>query len=198
MSTIINFFGVGIRYWICRVPDQEVDRLSKYKTENELNWEDIFFDLHTLELFGYQSWENFNVILEGNGWLTVDKNWLEIKVGRKKRKVSTDEFLGEGLMFDLFNKEQVEWVYEPQEGSSDVLLIQLETGLVAKYELTQEGVNLSQLIFDLQPKWMDETLGMKWVEGVRCTVGGAVRTKEDTLVRENRIKWINYEEQEAI
>lgn len=195
MSTIINFFGVGVRYWICRIPREELDTLSKYRTNNALNWEDIFFDLHTLELFGYENWESFNVILEGSGWLTADRNWLEIKVGRKKRKVLTDEFLGKGLMFDLFNKEHTEWVYEPQEGTRDILLIQLETGLMAKYELTEEGVDLSQLIFELQPKWMEDLLGMNWVEGVRCNNGDSIKTKEDTLIRENRVKWINYEEE---
>ena len=116
-------------------------------------------------------------------------------VERKKRKVLTDEFLGKGLMFDLFNKEHTEWVYEPQEGTRDILLIQLETGLMAKYELTEEGVDLSQLIFELQPKWMEDLLGMNWVEGVRCNNGDSIKTKEDTLIRENRVKWINYEEE---
>lgn len=197
MSTIVNFFGIGIRYWICRIPESEVEKLSSFRQDKELNWEDIFFDLHTLELFGYENWESFNVILEGSGWLTAERNWLEIKVGRKKRKVLVDEFLGDGLMFDLFNKEHLEWSYEPELGARDVLLVQLETGLVGKYELNKEGVDLSQLIFNMQPSWFTELLGMNWVEGVECVNGQSRKTKEDTLIRENRIKWINYEETET-
>lgn len=194
MDTIINLFGAGVRYWVCRFPDQEVDRLASFRTKNNLKWEDIFFDLHTLALFGYENWESFNVILEGSGWLTADRNWIEIKVGRKKRKIRTDEFLGSGLMFDLFKKVHSNWVHEPEEGTRDILLIQLETGLTAKYVLSEEGLDLSKLIFELQPKWMEDLLGMNWVENISYTDGVSKKTKEDTLVRENRIKWINYDQ----
>jgi len=71
--------------------------------------------------------------------------------------------------------------------------MQLETGLPAKYEIKKERVKLSELRFELQPKWMEELLGLSWVEGIKYNNKELKRTKEDTLIRENRVKLLNDE-----
>ena len=193
MQTIINFFGTGVRYWICRIPQKEMVRLEEFRLKNNLYWENMLFDLHILAELGYRSWEDFHLLREGSGWLIAQRNWLEIKQGRKKRKISAEEFMGEGLMFDFFQKVNDTEELNRDRDSSDVLLMQLETGLPAKYEIKEERVELSELRFELQPKWMEELLGLSWVEGIKYNNKELKRTKEDTVIRENRVKLLNDE-----
>lgn len=193
MQTVINFFGSGIRYWICRIPKEEMNKLLEFREKHQLYWEDIFFDLHTLEQFGYKSWEDFHVIREGSGWLVAPRNWFEIKLGRKKRKINSEEFMGEGLMFDLFKKENLADDHTLEQETVDVLLVQLETGLVAKFELNEPRVDIDLMEFKMEPNWMHELLQLHWVEGVDYKKIPLNRVKEDTLIRENRVKLIDYE-----
>ena len=186
-STIINFFGTGVRYWICRIPNTELGLLNKYKVENNLHWEQVFFNLEVLEVFGYKDWESIHLLDDGSGWLPVGNNWIEIRSGRKKRKISADEFLGSGFMFDLFKKVYSDSVLSAVEGNTDVLLLQLETGLIAKHVISIEQITLDQFTFVLGPKWMSDLLGMQWVEGLKYNGFVNNKTQDETLTRESRV-----------
>ena len=189
-QTIINFFGTGVRYWICRVPNDEFDKLRGYKEKHNLVWESIFFNLDVLEKFGYKDWESIHLLEEGTGWIPVGKNWIEIRIGRKKRKFSSDEFLGAGLMFDSFNKDVSDFELTPSNESQDILLLQIETGLIAKYVVNESISDLAFLTCTISPNWMSELFDLAWVEGLKYKGRMVEKSQDDTVIRESKVKII--------
>ena len=75
---IINCFGSGIRYWLCRIPKNEFVMMDEYRIKNQCNWVDIFFNLEILDKFGYNDWESIHLLQEGKGWLLKKGNWIVV------------------------------------------------------------------------------------------------------------------------
>jgi len=189
MSYVINFFGTGIRYWICRIPDEEFQKIDRYRLKHNRCWEEVFFDLHTLEKFGYQDWESIHLLEEGKGWILEGKNWIEFKKGRKKRKVEVGEFLGSGLIFDSFNKERDDTVLIQKKGYVDVALVQLETGLILKYNLGE--MNLDKICFKLCYAPLKNKVAVDWIDSITYAGMALVNYAEDSLTRESRVFVLN-------
>lgn len=187
IQTVINFFGTGVRYWICRIPIKEFSELSGCKEELGLDWEGVFFNLELLEKFGYKDWESIHLLDEGAGWLPIGSNWIEVRKGKKKRKILVEEFLGEGYLFDSFNKKVSVFELPDQEDIQDVVLLQVETGLVAKYIIDHSLFDLEEITFIMSPNWLSDLFGGVWIEGIEWKGRQVIKKNEDVLTRESKV-----------
>ena len=184
---IINCFGSGIRYWLCRIPKGEFVAMDEYRLKNQCNWVDIFFNLEVLGEFGYNDWESIHLLQEGKGWLLKKGNWIEIKKERKKRKILVEEFVGNGFVFDFFNKDLDRSKILKEEGFIDLALVQIESGLVFKFEIMEEQLDMDKMKFQMNYHPLSEKLEMDWVSGISYDGLNLNETKEDSLTRESKV-----------
>jgi hypothetical protein len=143
----INFFGEGVRYWLCEIPLAEFDIFLKEKEKTGQDWEHLFFDLSFLDELGYANWESIHLLKKGKGWLIAERNRMELSVGRKKRVVELDEFLGDKMLFQTFSKKVLAFEIDKKEAYQYVLLVQLDTGKINKYELNKDMIDLDKFLF---------------------------------------------------
>lgn len=193
---VINMFGAGIRYWICRIPDREFVEIEEFRRSRNLSYEGVFFDLHILERFGYKDWESIHVLMEGKGWLTETGNRMEFKSGRKKRRIEMTDFLGEGLMFDFYQKEPDSSSLQPEQGYTDVALIQREVGQIFKFELKDDLPEWNKLEFKMNYRPVTEQTGLQWVSGISYKGIPLVSRSEDSLVRNSSVLILNKQDEE--
>ena len=184
---IINCFGSGIRYWLCRIPKNEFVMMDEYRIKNQCNWVDIFFNLEILDKFGYNDWESIHLLQEGKGWLLKKGNWIEIKKERKKRKIYVDEFMGNGFVFDFFHKEFDKSKLLKEDGFIDIALIQIESGLIFKFEIMEEQLDMDKMKFQMNFSPLTEKLAMDWVSGITYNGLNLAEMKEDGLTRESKV-----------
>ncbi len=182
--TTIKFFGTGMRYWICEIPESQFNRIEKEKIALNKMWEELFFDLEFLEQFGYSNWESIHLLEEGKGWLITERNRIEIKTGRKKRVVEMHEFLGDGLLFDAFKKEITAFKVLKKEHFNYVLLVQLDAGLINKYELLSDDFDIDKSKFSFYDG-RDFNLDLLWLTKMEYNNRELFDLGDDCLTRQN-------------
>mgnify|MGYP000447349993 CR=1 FL=1 len=182
----INFYGTGIRYWVCAIPNAEFDEINMYRLRLGIGWEEIFFSLEVLEEFGYSNWENIHLLEEGKGWLIDKANRFEIKSGRKKRLVTMAQFIGEGLLFEAFTKKIVPFKIGKEEGITYVMLSQIDAGLINKYHLESETCDLDKLCFTISIL-EQEDMSFNWLSNLTYNDVDLFDQGEDCLTRSNRV-----------
>ena len=183
----INFYGSGIRYWICEIPLEEFKVLENDREKLETVWEQLFFDLEYLEEKGYDSWESIHLLEKGKGWLMADRNRMEIRIGRKKRTVTMNDFLGEDALFDPYKKEVIAFEIEKREGYQYVLLVQMDTGTINKYQLERSSIDTDRLLF----RFYDGRaagLDLLWLTSVEYDGQELFDQRDDCLTRQNMVR----------
>ncbi|MFN5911195.1 MAG: hypothetical protein ACK45H_07680 [Bacteroidota bacterium] len=176
---IINLFGEGIRYWICDLEDPLWEPLTHYKMTHQINWNDLLVDLSLLKKFGILHWSELAVEQERSGLLINATNRIEIKKGsRTLERLYADELMHSKTLFPKFRTALREFKTDIQRNP---IIVQFETGLVAKFRIDEDGLLIDNLNFCLerpfpgQPETVFTTLEYK---------GSKLRKeREDTVVR---------------
>lgn len=145
---VINFFGDGVRYWICDTSSQKWEPLTKYREENDSDWNDLLFDLSFLKKFGFDHWSVLATKPEAYGFLLSDRNRIEIKKGaRFLEKFRSVELYNDNTLFPRF---QTEIRKREILNKNEVILMQFETGLTGKYKLEVESMRIDDLQFVIE------------------------------------------------
>jgi len=182
--TTIKFFGTGMRYWVCEIPESQFNLIEKEKIAMNKVWEELFFDLEFLEQFGYSNWESIHLLEEGKGWLIAERNRIEIKTGKKKRVVEMREFLGDGLLFDAFKKEIIAFEVLKKANFTYVLLVQLDAGLINKFEVVSDDFDLDKSNFTFYDG-TDVNIDLLWLTKVEYNGQELFDLGDDCLTRQN-------------
>ena len=185
---IINLFGTGIRYWVCKIPVALFDEMEAYKKNAKCAWEEIFFDLHVLAKWGFESWENIHLMHNGRGWLIGGENYIEFRTkGKRVKKMIAQELNNAYVLFNPFALERNEEILSPNEEFKVVILVQIETGLVFKSKINQEKIDLDKMIFHLNYGPLKENFEEDWVTKISYEGRPVLCSDEDTLVRSSKV-----------
>lgn len=143
---IINFFGTGIRFWKSTISKEVLEKMNVQKLKLNKSWRELLFDLNYLDYFGYQHWSELSTT-ESTGLILNQHLSIEIrKKGRILEKINLDRFNDSQLLYPLYQKK--ESVIEHFD-SEQFLIIQLEKGLIQKYALNTEKLNMDKLEFQI-------------------------------------------------
>jgi len=186
--TVINLFGEGIRYHICRVPIDEFHIMEKYRLQHSLDWEHVIFDLELMSSWGYSNLDNFHMIHSGNGWLINEKNFLEIRrKGKKRRKIKSLELISNLNLFNLYNLDEDRSDLDFEKGSVVFAIVQIETGLVFKYQLDKQNFSLNDFTFCKNYQPLSLSLQENWITNIKYLGKDLINSMQDTLIRSNRV-----------
>jgi hypothetical protein len=144
---IINFFGTAMRYWITNIPNELMSDMESKRMKLEKSWTQLLFDFNFLEFYGYKNWCDLSTSKEKYG-LVVD-NYLRIEIrknGRMIEKINYFDFTNDNLFYPLYCKRSkfLSW-----KNTGQFLIIQMEKGLVDKFRIKTEKLNMDKLIFDV-------------------------------------------------
>jgi len=147
---IMNFFGTGIRYWICEIPNAVFEEMNDKRIKHKVEWEQLLFDFDFLKHFGYNHWCELSKQPEKIGFQLSTQNRIEIKSGAKFiSRFKSIELQDEETLFPLFNtvKNEIKTVYK--ENSQTILLLEYQKGLIAKFKFETDDFSINQLEFQL-------------------------------------------------
>lgn len=148
MTYIINLFGIGIRYWICELPEAMYQEMQQIGRKHKVEWEQLLFDFDLLGHFGYSHWSQLSAFPEQTGFLLDPQNRIEIKQGAKFiARFRANELTNDTTLFPLYNSRQIEWHPEHQTAGKSFLLLQHEKGLIGKYKIDQPHFHIDDLEF---------------------------------------------------
>jgi hypothetical protein len=180
MPFIINFFGDGLRLWNCQMTTEEFTCFKKYKEENELEWESIFFDLHVLDVLGYQSWTDFSV-QESFGLIINAKSTIEVKQRTKRMlKIKSEEIMNQTILFELYKTSISKPIVKARKGFVDFYLTSSEIGTIGKYKIESEKIKVDKFHFKI--KSLDQ-MNCFYIDGMSYDSEDLTNLREDTITR---------------
>lgn len=180
MTYVLNFFGTGIRYWICELPILQFEEMEKIKQQHKVEWENLLFDFDFLKHFGYKHWSELSRYPEQIGFLLLPENRIEIKEKAKFLiRFKAYDLLNSETLFPLFYCESSHFVPPVIiKNTQLLLLIHLEKGLIGKYKIETNGLDINQLKYQLQSfdkyhflsslKYINQTLILAQSDTVVC------------------------------
>jgi hypothetical protein len=143
-------FGSGLRYHICQIPISLFEKIKTLKNKYNISYEELFFDLEFINKLGFAHWSNFYCINSHKGFYIHTKNRIEI---RKKNKLIkrffTTELLNEQTLFNLYKTSISKQDFIIKTGFVNVVLIELETGMIFNYKLDESMLEINSLEFNL-------------------------------------------------
>lgn len=188
MPVTIKCFGEGVRLWLCETSTEIWSDWQSIREDNELEWEELFFNLSFLKKYGYTHWSDMAVGKEIKVFLCNDTNKIEIKQNRKvlERMRSRDLNLTETL-FPLYQTEDVQIEFSTSSNGVLFILYQLEIGTFAKFELP-DHFDINQLNFQvINPFGILDQKGLMQLQYKTKILKSA---GDDTLVRSSRVLFI--------
>jgi len=115
-------------------------------TENNVSWENAFSDYDFLHRHGYLS---LSAIPSSRSFFLFplhNHNRFELKQrSRFLIKTSAKDLSNEGLLFERYSLDIDPLTIQPRKGHQLVLLIMEESGLIGKFELNQENIQVDSL-----------------------------------------------------
>jgi hypothetical protein len=143
---VINLIGNGIRYWFFSPTLQEYELMQKYKEMNKRSWSELFFDFDFLKQLNRTHWSELGN-QERKGFLLLPNNLIEIRKKNKiLEKMSSIELISQNAIFPLYQTSNHLMKFNTLD---KFLIIQHEKGLIEKYEIETEKLDLNQLVFDI-------------------------------------------------
>lgn len=150
MSYVINFLGSGIRYWICELPIAQFKEMEQIRIKHHVDWVDLLFDFNFLQHFGYQHWNELAILPAQMGFLITAQNKIEIKKGSKfLSKFFASDLLNQSALFPLYQTSSSLIKLLKQEQKQQLILLQIEKGLIAKLKVNDERLEMEDLCFEL-------------------------------------------------
>ena len=95
--------------------------------------------------------------------------------------------MGNGYVFDFFHKEFDKSKLLKEDGFIDIALIQIESGLIFKFEIMEEQLDMDKMKFQMNFSPLTEQLAMDWVSGITYNDLNLAEMKEDGLTRESKV-----------
>lgn len=189
MSVTIKCFGEGVRLLFCEVSTDVWQEWCVVKETNEVDWEQLLFNLSFLGKYGFGHWSELSRKEEQLIFLCNAQNIIEIKNGRKLlERFRSIELYGTNTLFPLYQTSNFDQKVEVQDGNVAFALSQLETGAFAKY-LIPEHFEIAKLQFQLtQPVAMPDQMG---ISGLTYESRQLKSAGEDTVVRSSRVFLLN-------
>jgi len=185
MPYFINLFGESLRYWICDLPKETNDFMSKYKEENNKSWEELFFDFDFLNTFGFNHWSELTDYPVFRGFFINKSNRIEVKGKiRKPLKLNATELLNQNTLFPLYQVSMIDSTL-PLNGSKRFILLNYEIGQFAKYSFESDSFEVDKLDFQVSQfpySYADYLLVNIQYQGVELKI-----LQEDTLVNKMQV-----------
>ena len=152
---IINLLGSGIRYWIYFPTEDEYALMIDYKILSNKSWSELFFDFDFLKQLNRNHWSELADV-EEKGFLINPNNLIEI---RKKNKIlekfNSVELVNQNTIFPLYQTSRNLIKFDKP---NKFAIIQYEKGLIGKYEIKSDKLDLNQLLFNLIQQEKNELL----------------------------------------
>lgn len=190
MKFLVNFFGEGLRFWECYIPDKQFIEFNRLKDKHNIEWENLLFDLDFLAHFGYTHWSELSDKEELRGFPMIDQNKIEIKQQNKNiLKILCTQLSNSTSLFNLYQTNPFEYKLEQKEGFKSVLLVQQETGLIGKFkiELEDEFFDIEKLAFSIVSK--NKLFDQDFVIGLSYSNEPLKSIREDSLIRSFQVVW---------
>jgi hypothetical protein len=185
MPYFINLFGESLRYWICDLPKETNDFMSKYKEENNKSWEELFFDFDFLNTFGLNHWSELTDYPVFRGFFINKSNRIEVKGKiRKPLKLNATELINQNTLFPLYQVSMIDSTL-PLSGSKRFILLNYEIGQFAKYSFESDSFEVDKLNFQVSQfpySFADYLLVNIQYQGVELKI-----LQEDTLVNKMQV-----------
>ena len=120
------------------------------KKKHNVEWEELLFDFDFLKHFGYNHWSEMPNLKEQTGFLLTTENRIEIKQKTKFiTRFRAEALLNQDTLFPLY-KTSWQTLENPVIFSAKrFILIQFEKGLIGKYILDIDIINIDNLEFHL-------------------------------------------------
>jgi hypothetical protein len=124
--------------------------MNLIRVKHQATWEEILFDIDFLNHFGYAHWENLSVQKEEIGFLLDPTNKIEIKQGAKTvARLFSNKLLNSETLFPLYNTQETTLTLKNRDEYQVFYLIQLETGLIGKFQFETSQFSIEDLTFNL-------------------------------------------------
>jgi hypothetical protein len=143
---VINLIGNGIRYWLYSPTKEEYRLMMKIKRKSDKSWSELFFDFDFLKQLNRNHWSEL-ANSERKGFLLLPGNLIEIrKKNRVLEKFGSIDLIRQTAIFPLY---QTTNNLLKINNSDQFAIVQYEKGLIAKYEIHSDKLDLNQLMFNL-------------------------------------------------
>lgn len=184
----INFFGTGIRYTMRLFSNDLFEGLKTHKEDKNMSWDDLFNDLHLLADLGIHDMEELSKEHESIGLLLGGKNIIEIrKDGRRLKRIFTSEFNDPYNLLDPYNRIEDTSELELNTDLQRVVFVQVETGLIAKFEIDSEDFVLDDVTFLFNYKPLSDFHKEDWICGIYYRNIPVKSSKDDTVVMSQHV-----------
>ena len=129
---------------------EQFEKMDRVRIKNNTTWEQLLLDLDFLHHFGFAHWSEIGEF-ESKGFELNYKNKLEIKQQSKLiRKLNSMDLHGDETFFPIYSIEKIGIVPIAKEEFQQLLFVQFETGLFAKYSFETTEFDLSNLQFEIK------------------------------------------------
>lgn len=183
MTYILNLFGTGLRYWICEIPAPIFEEMNTIRQNKSVEWENLLFDFDFLKHFGYKHWSELSSQRAQTGFLLDPQNRIEIKQGAKfVARFRSSELDSRETIFPLYNTTRHAFPLQKKIDIHSLLLIQFEKGLIGKYELNTEQLQIERLEFLLTSTPLPEI-----ITGITYDNRPLKFLKDDTLITGTKV-----------
>lgn len=120
------------------------------KEKHNVEWEQLLFDFDFLKHFGYNHWSEMSNLKEQTGFLLTTENRIEIKQKTKFiTRFRADALLNQDTLFPLYKTSSESSKFLENNYTKRIILIQFEKGLIGKYILDIDIINIDNLEFHL-------------------------------------------------
>lgn len=134
---------------------EEYAIMTDYKKLSNKSWCELFFDFDFLKQFKRNHWSELANV-EEKGFLINSQNLIEI---RKKNKIlekfSSIQLVLQNTIFPLYQTSIATIKFDKP---NQFAIIQFEKGLIAKYEIKSDKLDLNKLLFNLVKSEKNEFL----------------------------------------
>jgi hypothetical protein len=143
---VINLIGNGIRYWLYSPTKEEFGLMMEIKRISDKSWCELFFDFDFLKQLNRNHWSEL-ANSERKGFLLLPGNLIEIrKKNRVLEKFGSIELIRYTAIFPLYQTSNHLMKFNTLD---KFLIIQHEKGLIEKYEIHSDKLDLNHLVFNL-------------------------------------------------
>jgi hypothetical protein len=124
--------------------------MTRIQIKQKVGWEQLLFDFDFLKHFGYNHWSALSNQSEQTGFLLDPQNRFEIKQGSKFiARFRANELTNDETLFPLYQTVCKPLDYTPKTESKIIMIIQMEKGLIGKYNFEADLISINDLTFEM-------------------------------------------------
>lgn len=182
----INLFGTGLRFWQCAIPMDVYVEMEQIRCAHNTQWEQLLFDFDFLERFGYKHWSDMATQKEEVGFLLDPMNKIEIKQGQKIfSRFQAVELTGGETLFPLHTIHKEEITFLRQEGRKLFLLVHFEKGLIGKFKLDKNALDVQALTYQVR-----QINHLLFLSGIYYQNQQLISRRNDSVTTSSLVIWL--------